>query len=208
MSVPGSDARDPTLLARVLAAYASARRYSDVGRVLLRHDGAWQVARRFTTSFVRQEHLKLRVQLLECGAHDDDNGAVVVEALDLQRSRVATMRVLTARVRRLELTDALAACSGVTSAVSWLIPSLLVELAPGVTWFKELFPQFSLNTIATDEGTQLLVINSFETVAEEPATVAVIERDSGLLRSLEQAMRDPSDPACRQRIEYSDIRVA
>lgn len=179
--------------AGIVQAYRSTPRYADKGSVLFRPDetSTWQEARRFSTSFVRGEHFRLQVRLLECGAEDDDAALVIIDAPGPTIAN-ATLRVLRQKEKRVPLPVALATASGVTSSVSWLVPSLLLDLPEGVMWFRGLLQG------STAEGAMPQTSES---------CVALIDSDTSFLRSLEVAMPTPDDPGFRQRITFHETHA-
>ncbi|MCW8142028.1 MAG: hypothetical protein KIT58_24235 [Planctomycetota bacterium] len=86
---------------------------------------------------------------------------------------------------------ALHACAGVTSAVSVLVPSMLLASAPGVDWFVGLFG----GAPTARSGVGRVVVSGRR--GSEPECVAALDPERLLVRSLEWSL----DPALRQRLE-------
>lgn len=178
-----------TLLQRTLAAYAALGRYSDAGAVSWLERDEWRPAYTFTTSFARGQRLSLRVS--RRGRGEDDVEDVVFEA-DLSTSRLVDVTLSGRRTTHYPLRVALHACAGVTSAVSVLVPSLLLGSEPGVHWFVGLFGDAP--TTRSEVGR--LVVSGRR--GNEPECVAVLDPERLLVRSLEWSL----DPALRQRLEF------
>ncbi|MBX3468111.1 MAG: hypothetical protein KF878_14665 [Planctomycetes bacterium] len=174
-----------TLLQRTLDAYATLGRYSDTGAVSWLERDGWRRASTFTTSFARGQRLTLRVSR-------DGRGADVAFEADLSSSGPVSVTLYGEKKKRYPLQVALHACAGVTSAVSVLVPSLLLASAPGVDWFVGLFG--GAPTTRSEVGR--LVVSGRR--GNEPECVAALDPERLLVRSLEWSL----DHALRQRLQF------
>lgn len=191
-------------LESTLSTYAVVERYEDTGRVLFLEGGAWRERRRFKTAFVRDEHLSLTVQLDELMNDGAEGGEVVIEVRG-GAAAPATVLLFGKRKKPLDLSAALATYSGVTSAVSWLVPSLLLALVPGVRWFRDLFPEGASEVDAASGS--VTVTARAHGPGTAPSCVAAVDHRS-LLRSFELALPDRADPDFRQRFEWDEVRAS
>ncbi|MCO5166988.1 MAG: hypothetical protein M9894_11545 [Planctomycetes bacterium] len=184
-----------TLLQRTLAAYASLGRYSDTGTVSWLEHGEWQRACTFTTSFTRRRRLSLRVRRHgpeAANGEGAEEAAVVALEADLSSSLPVDVTLYGRKEKQYPLQIALHACAGVTSAVSMLVPSLLLGSAPGVDWFVGLFG--GAPTTRSEAGR--LVVSGRR--RNEPECIAALDPERLLVQSLEWSL----DPALRQRLEF------